>query len=579
MPRLRLLLSLMTSLLLLATQAWSAPTRSFSDFVDAFFDAAWAYSPSEATGTGIHRFDGQIEDRSQEAIQKRLVALQAFKKELEELKASALTFDEAIDAQALSGKIQGDIFEIETLRTWENNPMGYAGLPGSAIDVLIKRNFAPPEERLQKVIERLQGIPAIYRAAQANLKNPPRAFTDLAIRMAEGSVGYFKETLPGWARTAAGSDKALLARFTAANRGAIAATTSFASWLQKKLLPLSKGSFAIGAEAFATLLKNDEMVDEPLDKLLSRGEAQLKKDADAFLATARLIDPKKSPMEVMRLLSSEHPTAADLIPSVKRTLEEARAYLVAKDLITIPSDVRPQVEETPPYDRSGTFASMDTPGPEERKATEAFYYVTPVEKNWTPQHQEEHLRAYNPYVVAMINVHEAFPGHYIQFLYAPRYPTKTRRMVSSSSNAEGWAHYAEQMMVDEGFGQGHPKIRLAQLQEALLRDCRYIVGIKMHTQGWTVEQGAQFFQEHGYQEAANAFEEARRGAYNPTYLYYTLGKLAIQQLRDDYRQQTGASLKEFHDAFVGQGALPIPLVRKILFHGKDKKPNSQPVKS
>ncbi len=167
----------------------------------------------------------------------------------------------------------------------------------------------------------------------------------------------------------------------------------------------------------------------------------------------------------------------------------------------------------------------------------------------------------------LINVHEAFPGHFLQYAYAPRFPTKTRKLISVASNVEGWAHYTEQMMVDEGFGGGSPKIRLAQLQEALLRDCRYIVGIKLHTAGWTVEQGAKFMEEKGFQEPANAFAESRRGTYNPTYLSYTWGKLEIYRLRDDYRAKTGATLEQFHDAFVSSGMLPIPLVRQILFHG------------
>jgi uncharacterized protein (DUF885 family) len=292
----------------------------------------------------------------------------------------------------------------------------------------------------------------------------------------------------------------------------------------------------------------------------------LQKDYDAFLATAKLIDPSKSAAEVMAVVSNEHPSAEELIPSVRNSVEAARQFLVAKDLVTIPTEVRPRVEETPPYARSGSFASMDTPGPYETKATEAFYYVTPVEADWDAKHKEEHLRLYNPYVVAMINVHEAWPGHYLQFLYAPRFPTKTQKLVYAGSNSEGWAHYAEQMMVDEGFGGRDPKIRLAQLQEALLRDCRYVAGIKLHTEGWTVERAAkELFEAKGFQEPANAHEEARRGAYNPTYLYYTLGKLMIYDLRDEYMQKKSASLKQFHDAFVSQGALPIPLVREMLF--------------
>jgi uncharacterized protein (DUF885 family) len=212
---------------------------------------------------------------------------------------------------------------------------------------------------------------------------------------------------------------------------------------------------------------------------------------------------------------------------------------------------------------------MDTPGPYESKATEAFYYVTPPEKNWEPKHKDEHLRAFNPPVMSLVTIHEAYPGHYIQFLNASHFPTKTRKIIGCGSNAEGWAHYTEQMMIDEGFGGDDPKIRLAQLEEALLRDVRYIVGIKLHTAGWTVEQGAKLFEEKAFQEPANAYEEARRGAYNPTYLYYTLGKLQIYKLRDDYKAAKGPgySLKAFHDEFVRQGSIPIKIVRRILLPG------------
>ena len=186
---------------------------------------------------------------------------------------------------------------------------------------------------------------------------------------------------------------------------------------------------------------------------------------------------------------------------------------------------------------------------------------------------DEHLRLFNKPVMDVITIHEAFPGHFTQFLYAKQYPTKVRQLLFASSNAEGWAHYAEQMMVEEGYGFGDPKLALAQLSEALLRDCRYIAGIKLHTAGWTVEQATKLFMEKGFQERANAFEEARRGAYNPTYLYYTLGKLQIYKLREDYRRAKGVefSLINFHNDFIKIGPMPIKLVRKIMLP-MDKNP-------
>jgi hypothetical protein len=553
---------------LLAISAVAAPAPSgerFSKFVDDYFDARFAYLPSQATEEGFHQYDSKLEDRSRARIEARIAQLREFLARLQAMDRSGLSFDDQIDADAIEGQIRGQLLDQETIRNWERNPIGYAGLPGSSADVLIKRNFAPAADRLRSLIAREKLMPAVYAAGKTNVLNPPREFTDLAIRISKGSVGYFSGTVAEWAKEAAGSDAAVGKEFADANGAVIAATRDFATWLEKDLLPRSKGNYAIGAANFLAKMKYDERVGMPLADLLAKGEAQLAKDYAAFVETAKRIDPSKTPAQVMKSLSDDHPTPETLIPSVDRSVENARRFLVEKDIVTIPSEVRPTVHETPPFARSGSFASMDTPGAYETKATEAFYYVTPVEKDWDAKHKEEHLRLYNPYVVSIIDVHEVWPGHYLQFLYAPRFPTKTRKLIFCGTNAEGWAHYAEQMMVDEGFGGGDPKYRLAQLQEALLRDCRYVVGIKLHTQGMTVADGAKVFVEKGFQEPANGYEEARRGAYNPTYLYYTLGKLEIQELRDEYRAKKGTSLKQFHDAFVAQGGLPIELVRRILF--------------
>jgi uncharacterized protein (DUF885 family) len=253
----------------------------------------------------------------------------------------------------------------------------------------------------------------------------------------------------------------------------------------------------------------------------------------------------------------------------RNTLQTAKDFVSSRNIVPIPSDILPKVEPTPPYARAGTFASMDTPGAFESEAKEAFYYVTPVEPGWDAAHKAEHLKLYNRPVMDMITIHEAYPGHYLQFLYVKQFPTRTRKLVYCSSNVEGWAHYAEQMMIEEGFGGGDPKIRLAQLSEALVRDARYVAGIRLHTEGWTVQDAAQLFEEKAFMQRANALEEARRGTYNPTYLYYTLGKLMIYKLREDYKQAKGSaySLSKFHEEFVKQGGIPIRQIRRILLPG------------
>jgi uncharacterized protein (DUF885 family) len=551
-----------------AVEGADAPAP-FAAFVDDYYDAYFAWKPSEGSAAGLHQYDNRLEDGSAEAAQKRVETVKGFQARLEKLRAGKLSADEALDAEVLDGLMKAELLDLEVVRTWRNNPMGYIATPPGAVDGLMKRDFAPVATRLRSVIARLKATPAMFRTLRANVDNPPKEFTDLAVRMGEGSIGFYRDTVRDWAKGAAGADAGLLQEFNAVNDAVVQSLTETVAWMKKDLLPRSHGKYALGAATFARQLLYEEMVDIPLEQLLAIGEANLRRDQQAFRAAAAKIDATKTPAEVMKSLSDDHPTEADLIPSARRTIEKVRRFLVDKKIVTIPSEVRPTVLETPPYARNGSFASMDTPGAYETRATEAFYYVTPPEKEWPAKQKEEHLRLFNAPVMQIITIHEAFPGHYIQFLYAKQYPTKTRKLASCGSNVEGWAHYCEQMMVEEGYGDDDPKTRLAQLSEALLRDCRFVVGIKLHTRGMTVEEGARVFEQEGFQEPSTAYEEARRGAYNPTYLYYTLGKLQIYKLREDYRHAKGKdyTLEHFHSDFVRQGGIPIKLIRRILLPG------------
>jgi uncharacterized protein (DUF885 family) len=511
-----------------------------------------------------------LEDLSAASIQRRIATLHAQLAGLDSIRAQPMTANDSIDAVVVDGAIRSELQDEETLANWQKNPMTYVSLPGGAVDALMKRNFAPPADRLRSLTAREREAPAVLNAMRANVTNPPPEFTDLAIRIAGGSVGFFRGEVATWAHDAAGSDSALLREFTRVNDSLATAMQGATDWLVRDLKPRSHGSFAIGAKNFADKLRYDELVDMPLDRLLAIGEANLAKDRQSFVATAQLIAPGKSPQQAMLSLESDHPTVASLIPDARATLAGTREFLVVHQIVDLPSDAMPIVKETPPYARNGSTASLDAPGPYETKAREAFYYVTPPERTWDARHVEEHLRQFNRPVLENTTVHEAFPGHYVQALYAGQVPTKVRKLIGPGSNVEGWAHYGEQMMLEEGWGNGDPKAKLAQLSDALLRDCRYVVGIKEHTQGLSVAQGAsEYFVKQCFQEPANAFEEARRGAYNPTYLYYTLGKLEIYKLRADYQRAKGSAytLRGFHDEFMRQGTLPLPLMRRVMLPG------------
>jgi hypothetical protein len=291
---------------------------------------------------------------------------------------------------------------------------------------------------------------------------------------------------------------------------------------------------------------------------------------------AKLLAPDRTPEQVLQELGADHPPPAGLLQAFRDTFGDLRGFIERRRIVTIPSPVPPIVEETPPFMRALSFASMDTPGPFEKRAKEAFFNVTLPEQTWTREQVEEHMAGFNRGTVISTAIHEAYPGHYVQFLWVQRAPNKVRQLLGCSSNAEGWAHYSEQMMLDEGYGRAADlvekddiaflKLRLGQLQDALLRNARYVVGIQMHTGNMTFEQAVEFFQKEGYQSHENALRETKRGTSDPTYLVYTLGKLQILKLRDDYRSKAGASfrLQEFHDAFLRQGFPPLQIIRRAL---------------
>jgi uncharacterized protein (DUF885 family) len=538
----------------------------FAIFTDEYFARYFEFYPSSGTAAGLHQYDTLLEDFSAGRMRARSTQLRQQLARIVEIRKLRLNADNSIDAAILANQIGAELLEHDTVGSWRKNPMVYAMVPGNAVDLLMKRQFASPPERVKSVMARLKLIPALLASMRTNIAEPPREFTDLAIRMTRGSIGFFRDAVLEWARSSADGDAGLLQQFEAENAKAVAAFEDAAQFLERDLLPLSNGSYAIGADTFSRKLLFEEMVDTPLKDLLALGEANLERDYKAFLETARKINRSAKPADVMRSISNDHPSENRLIAFASATAEDIRKFVIERKIIPIPSEVRATIAHTPPYARSGGFASMDTPGAYETAAREAFYYITPPEENWPRAQKQEHLRLFNRPVMDVITIHEAYPGHYVQFLYSKEFPTRVRKLTTCSTNVEGWAHYTEQMMLEEGFGKGDPKIRLAQLAEALVRDARFVAGINLHTQNMTVEQATRLFVEKAFLEPTTAYEEARRGAYNPTYLYYTLGKLEIYKLREDYRRAKGSrySLGQFHSDFIRQGPIPLKLVRQIL---------------
>jgi uncharacterized protein (DUF885 family) len=545
--------------------AGMAQAQSWDALVDRFFDQAdFRFNPSAGTAAGFHQYDAQLEDFSAASIQRQMATLHQYEQEFGKFPATQLTPEQSADRDLVLGNIRSWLLDLEAIRIWEKNPDHYTSTATNAVFVIMARTFAPPEERLRSVIARERQIPKMLAAARANLKNPPRIYTEVAIEQMPGMIGFFQKDVPS-AFTAV-KDTALLNEFHRANDAAIAELQAYEKFLKTDLLPRSNGDFRIGADNFRKKLQYDEMVDIPLDRLLEIGFANLRQNQQALRETAKRIDPGKTAQQILTEAEKDHPAPDKLLQTFRDTLGGIRDYVVQHRIVTIPSPTPPIVEETPPFMRALTFASMDTPGPYEKVAKEAFFNVTLPEKSWPPREIEEHMEGYNRGTIASTAIHEVYPGHYVQFLWMQNASSKVRKILGANSNAEGWAHYCEQMMIDEGYGNGDLKLRLGQLQDALLRNARFIVGIEMHTGQMTFEQGIDFFVKEGMQTRTNGERETKRGTSDPTYLYYTLGKLEILKLREDYRKMRGASftLQDFHDNFMRQGWPPIKIVRRAM---------------
>ena len=525
---------------------------------DRFFDDYYfPFSPTSATSAGVHKYDDKLEDYSKAGIAKRVAALKKFEGEFAKLPESA-------DRDLVLNTIRAGLLELETVRGWETNPDNYSsGITNSAF-VIMSRTFAPPEARLKSLTAREHLMPKVLMEARANLKNPPKIFTEIAIEQMSGNISFFENDVPLAFKSV--TDPKLLSDFQAANKAVIASLKEYEQWMKNDLLPRSQGDFRLGAPTYTKKLQYEEMVDIPLDRLLEIGYADLRANQKKFAETAARIDPKKTPKQILDEMEKDHPPADKLLDAFRDTLGGLTKFIEERKIVTIPSPVPPILEETPPFMRALTFASMDTPGPFESVAKEAFFNVTLPEKGWPTERVEDFMGAFNRGTILSTAVHEAYPGHYVQFLWMQHVDSKVRKLLGANSNAEGWAHYSEQMMLDEGYTNGDPKMRLGQLQDALLRNARYIVGIEMHTGKRTFDQGIEFFEKEGYQTHETAVRETKRGTSDPTYLYYTLGKLQIMKLRDDYRKKKGSSfsLEEFHDSFMKQGFPPIKIVRKAL---------------
>jgi uncharacterized protein (DUF885 family) len=533
-------------------------------FVEEYLAYLHERHPTNATFDGVHTHDDLLEDLSRQAIDTQIHELSGFSRRLAAIDPAILTPIEQIERPALDASVRSRLFELEETRTWERNPQYYADLLATSLAGQALFDYAPLQERARRVLSKLHQTPRFIQSARDNIKEPPGIFVKIGLETMRGTLRFIEDDLPR--AFAALDDLHLLGDLADASSDAAGALRSYIRELEEDLGPKSRASFRLGREAFEQKLRLEEGITIGADALLRIALRELKATQDEFKRVAGRIDGD-DPVDTWRRLKEEHPEPGRLVEVARAQIDELQSFIQEHALVSIPEGDPVIVAPSPKFYR-WTFASMWTPGPFETRPIRAYYYITDVDSGWSRERQEEHMRDLNYGALWAISIHEVFPGHFLHYQHLRQVESTLRKSIlfSSASFVEGWAHYCEQMMVEAGFGREDHAVRLGQLAEALIRLCRFVVGIRLHAEDMSVEQGVRFFRDEAFMEEASARREAERGAFDPSYVVYSAGKLMLLKLRDDCRAQLGAkySLRAFHDALLGNGTLPFWVHRQLM---------------
>ena len=540
---------------------------AFGQLSERLIAEHWDFYPTAGARIGRHEYDGRLPDLTPASVNRRKAEIRRGLSDLQALPTDTLSGEDLLSRRMLELFLQRELFTFEELRPLESNPMRQAGFLN--VGNYVRRDYAPLEDRLRAASSALRQVPDFLTTLDTALRNElSRHIVDMSVESYGGMAQFYRNDLQSFAGQV--EDREIAADFTASIEGAASALDEF---VEKLALRCGgpDNDFAIGSHLYSRMLATGEALELPLQRVESVGRDDLEKNLAGIREVAASIAPDKSIEQLVSEISRTHPTAVGLIPDTRHLLEDIRQALIDHDIISLPSQDRCQVVETPSYMRYA-FAAMDSAGALETQATESFYYVTPVEEHWTAQQAEEWLSKFDYNTLRIISIHEVYPGHFVHHLhnrYGRALPL-VNRVATSYAFTEGWAHYTEQMMLETDYGADRPELLLTQLLEALVRNCRYMCSMAMHTGDMTVDEATRFFMDNAFMAEYPARREALRGTFDPGCLNYTLGKLIILKLREDYRSEHNGrySLKGFHDRLLSYGAPPLPLLRDVMLSGE-----------
>jgi len=542
----------------------TASADPWETFVDRYIEDYLVAQPASAVVLGRHEFDGQLPDWSAAGIQKEI-------SRLETARAAALSFtDEQLGSSErkfqrdyVLSRIDNDLFWLRDARQPMTNPDFYFN-NGLDPSTYVTVPYAPPEQRLEAFVKYARAVPNAADQIRSNLASAPlpRTFIEYGMAGFGGLAEFFRNDVPQ--AFAAVKDEALQRELATAIEPAARAMTELAKWLEDQK-PKSTEAFAIGPERFAQMLAMTENVTTPLGRLEQIGRADLERNLAALREACAAYLPKATIERCIAKEAADKPQGG-AVAGARAQLADLRQFVIDHDIVSVPGTETALVEEAPAYQRQN-FAYINIPGPYE-KGLPSVYYIAPPDPAWSKAEQE----AYVPGKADLLftSAHEVWPGHFLQFLHSNRASWRFGQVFVGYAFAEGWAHYVEELMVEEGLARDRPELHIGQLVNALLRNVRYMCAIGLHTQGMSVSECERMFKEKAFQDPGNARQQAARGTYDPAYLNYTLGKLMIRKLREDWlAAHPGKTRKQFHDQFLSYGGPPIPLVRAQMMQRAD----------
>lgn len=549
------------SALLLLTSCGKGLTNTnaadWNAYVQGYLDAYFVAHPDYAVVEGRHEFDGKLPDFSSQGLAREIARLHAARQQVLAFADTALDQRQRFERDYLISAIDGDLFWRESAQAPYRNPQFY----NDAIDpeVYLTRPYAPLDQRMRAFIDYARALPTALNQIRANLRTPlPRTYVDRGRALTGGLAQYFENDVPGIFSSV--QDAQLQSGLRTAISDAVRALKALDGWFESGRAEATD-AFPLGADKFQEMLRSTERIDLPLDRLESIGREDLEKNLTALRDACSQFDRGMSLGECVAKANRDKPKGSP-VEAARVQVRELTDFVLAQKLATIPGTEEAQADEAPPYQR-WNFAYINIPGPYEKNMP-SVYYISPPDPKWSKAEQAAYLPG--KAVLLFTSAHEVMPGHFLQFLHANRSTSKLGRVFGSYAFVEGWAHYVEEMVWDAGLGSKDPGIHVGQLTEALLRDVRFLSAIGMHAKQMSVEQSERMFRESAFQDAGNARQQAARGTFDPAYLNYTLGKLMIRKLRNDWTASRGgrSAWLQFHDQFLEFGAPPIPLVRTAM---------------